>query len=206
MRLLSDYRMNMLRKVFYQPVLRKDATMNVSLKGVENDSKKQKVVDKDMTREICVDATGRSASVGARVKKLRLALGYTRPAFADAIGVSASAAHAWENEGAQPSPSVVDSICRTFAVDKNWLTTGAGRPFPDFMNAAPSFLLCPRTPFLRDESVPFDSKTRDKTRRFVAALTPRQRSRALLFYTDLVAALAMIDANDVNQSGALDAS
>ena len=68
------------------------------------------------------------------------------------------------------------------------------------MNAAQSFTLCPKIPFLRDENVPFDAKTREKTRRFVDALTPRQRDRALLFYTDLVAALAGTDAKAPNST------
>lgn len=169
--------------------------MKTPLKELENDSKKQK----DDRRET-------SSEIGVRVRKLRLALGYARPAFADTVGVSASTVRAWETGDATPSPGVVDAICRTFAVDKNWLLTGSGRPFPNLMNAAQSFLLCPKTPFLRDESVPFDAKTRAKTRRFVAALTPGQRGRALMFYADLVAALAMEDAADKRQSDAVDAS
>ena len=164
--------------------------MKTPLNGLENVSKKEKDKGTSRTPKISVDAPGQATSIGARTRKLRLALGYTRSAFGDAIGVTTSALIAWETGKAEPSQGALESLCRTFAVDREWLETGAGRPFPDFMNAAQSFTLCPRIPFLRDENVPFDAKTREKTRRFVAALTPRQRRRALLFYADLVSVLA----------------
>ena len=165
--------------------------MNTPLNGLENGSKKEKNKGSSRTPKISVDAPGPAGSIGARARKLRLALGYTRQAFSDAIGTPTSALIAWETGAAEPSRGALESLCRTFAVDREWLETGAGRPFPDFMDAAQSFTLCPKIPFLRDESVPFDAKTREKTRRFVAALTPRQRRRALLFYADLVATLKL---------------
>ena len=168
--------------------------MNTPLNRLSNGFKKENENASSHTPKISVDAPGYAASVGARIRKLRLALGYTRPAFGDAIGVTSSALIAWESEGAAPSDAVLDALCRAFAVDREWLETGEGRPFPDFMDAAQSFTLCPKIAFLRDETVPFDARTREKTRRFVAALTPRQRRRALLFYTDLVAALADVNA------------
>lgn len=174
--------------------------MNTPLNELENGSQKEKSKASRRTPKISVDAPGRAASIGARIRKLRLALGYTRPAFSDAIGVASSALIAWETNAVDPSSAALDALCRTFAVDREWLETGEGRPFPDFMNAAQSFTLCPKIPFLRDENVPFDAKTREKTRRFVDALTPRQRDRALLFYTDLVAALAGTDAKAPNST------
>ncbi len=168
--------------------------MNTPLNGLENGSKKEKNKGSSRTPKISVAAPGAAASIGARARKLRLALGYARAAFSDAIGTPTSALIAWETGNAEPSQGAIESLCRTFAVDRKWLETGEGRPFPDFMDAAQSFTLCPRIPFLRDENVPFDAKTRKKTRRFVAALTPRQRDRALLFYSDLVAALSNANA------------
>ena len=174
--------------------------MNTLQNGLKNGSKKEKNRGSNRTPKISVDAPGPTSSIGTRARKLRLTLGYTRSAFSDAIGAPTSALIAWETGSAEPSDAALESLCRTFAIDREWLETGEGRPFPDFMDAAQSFTLCPRIPFLRDENVPFDAKTREKTRRFVAALTPRQRDRALLFYADLVAALSNANARATTTS------
>jgi transcriptional regulator with XRE-family HTH domain len=136
-----------------------------------------------------VSGACRSRKIGARIRRLRLGLGYTRPLFADAIGAASSALHAWENDEVEPSEFFLIAIARVFAVDVDWLTHGEGRPYPHYERRT-TCSLCPRCSYLRDERVPFNSKVRRKTRRFVAGLTPSQRRRALVFYTDLVAALA----------------
>lgn len=143
--------------------------------------------------KISVDAPGRAGSVGERVKKLRLALGYSRAAFAEALGVDWRRVKEWEKNESAVGTDEVDAICRAWDVDPLWILFGSGRPFPNFFESAQSFLLCPKSPFLRDEFAPFDAKAREKTRRFVAALSPKQRGRALLFYSNLVAALAWED-------------
>lgn len=140
----------------------------------------------------------RPVAAGVRIRKLRLALGYARPAFADAIGVTTSAMRGWELEGVEPSLRAINSICRAFAVNRDWLLVGVGRPFPKMASAARNAKLCPNSRFLKDETAPFDARTRARTRRFVATLTPMQRGRALLFYTDLVAALASEDVAETN--------
>ena len=138
--------------------------------------------------KISVDAPGRADSIGERVKKLRLALGYSRAAFADWRRVKE-----WEKNENPVGADEVDAICRVWDVDPLWILFGSGRPFPNFFESAQSFLLCPKSPFLRDEFAPFDAEAQEKTRRFVAALSPKQRGRALLFYSNLVAALAWED-------------
>ena len=77
--------------------------MNTPLNRLSNGFKKENENASSHTPKISVDAPGYAASVGARIRKLRLALGYTRPAFGDAIGVTSSALIAWESEGAAPS-------------------------------------------------------------------------------------------------------
>lgn len=136
----------------------------------------------------------RRAEIAGRVRRLRLGLGYTRQAFADAVGTSRGRLEAWESGAAPLTVPEADALCQTFAASRAWLLDGIGRPFPKLMDAATNLLLCPRAAFLRDETAPFDAQTREKTRRFAAALTTAQRRRALLFYADLVAALALEDA------------
>lgn len=143
--------------------------------------------------KISVDAPGRVGSIGERVRKLRLALGYSRAAFAETLGVDWRRVKEWEKNERKVEADEVDALCNVWNVDPLWALFGVGRPFPNFFESAQSFLLCPKSPFLRDELAPFDANAREKTRRFVAALSPKQRGRALLFYSNLFAALAWED-------------
>lgn len=64
-----------------------------------------------------------------RIKAVRKALHLTQTAFGERIGVKGNTVTGWENGLRAPSEAIINSICREFGVDEEWLRTGEGEPF-----------------------------------------------------------------------------
>ena len=64
-----------------------------------------------------------------RIKKIRKGCEMTQQEFADKIGADRSNIAKYESGKANPSNSVIVSICRTFGVREEWLRTGEGEMY-----------------------------------------------------------------------------
>lgn len=67
--------------------------------------------------------------IGYRIKELRNILGLTQTEFGDYLFVQQSTVTGWERSLRIPSDAVINSICTTFNVNKDWLRTGTGDMF-----------------------------------------------------------------------------
>ena len=68
---------------------------------------------------------------GERVKEVRKTLGLTLEKFGEKIGIQKSAVSKIEKGENSLTDSNIKAICREFAVDYRWLTTGQGEMFVD---------------------------------------------------------------------------
>ena len=66
-----------------------------------------------------------------RIRTVRDALGISQSEFGARIGIGKTGVSRLENGHVTPTPQTIKSICREFAVDYLWLTTGEGEPFRD---------------------------------------------------------------------------
>jgi transcriptional regulator with XRE-family HTH domain len=66
-----------------------------------------------------------------RIKAVRKALHLTQTAFGERIGVKGNTVTGWENGLRSPSEAIINSICREFGVNGEWLRTGNGEPFEE---------------------------------------------------------------------------
>lgn len=66
-----------------------------------------------------------------RIKTVRKALRLTQTAFGERIGVKGNTVTGWENGLRAPSDAIINSICREFGVNEEWLRTGSGTPFKE---------------------------------------------------------------------------
>ena len=66
-----------------------------------------------------------------RIKELRKALGLTQQKFAERIGVKQNTVAQYEIGRNEPTDTVLNLICREFAVNEEWLRTGEGEMFAD---------------------------------------------------------------------------
>lgn len=67
-----------------------------------------------------------------RIKDLRKALSLTQEEFAKKIGyTSRGVVTNLEHGKTEPTPEMIDVICRTFDVNENWLIKGEGKMFRD---------------------------------------------------------------------------
>ena len=64
-----------------------------------------------------------------RIKKIRKALDLTQQKFADQLGVKRNTVGQWECGINAVTDQVINSICREFDVNENWLRTGEGEMF-----------------------------------------------------------------------------
>lgn len=64
-----------------------------------------------------------------RIKKLRKSLDLTQQKFADRLGVKRNTVGQWECGINALTDQVINSICREFNVNENWLRTGNGEMF-----------------------------------------------------------------------------
>ena len=65
-------------------------------------------------------------SVGERIKKVRITLGYTQQDFCTRIGLKRNSISLVESGKRNISDQAIKSICREFNVDETWLRTGEG--------------------------------------------------------------------------------
>lgn len=65
-------------------------------------------------------------NIGERIKEVRKAKGLTQYQFAQALGITKSHISNVESGTANPSESLIRTICFTFGVSKLWLKTGEG--------------------------------------------------------------------------------
>lgn len=81
-----------------------------------------------------------AASVGARLREIRLSLGASQTAFARALRVSQSYLSAVETERANPNIDILAGLAREYPwIDLRWFVSGAGAmlaPHPVVMGAA----------------------------------------------------------------------
>lgn len=68
-------------------------------------------------------------NMNERIKKIRKTLDLTQQKLADRLGVKRNTVAQWELGINSLTDAVVNSICREFGVDENWLRTGEGEMF-----------------------------------------------------------------------------
>lgn len=64
-----------------------------------------------------------------RIKELRKALELNQTEFGDKIGVKQGSIASYESGARVPLDAVINSICREFNVNEDWLRTGDGEMF-----------------------------------------------------------------------------
>lgn len=64
-----------------------------------------------------------------RIKQVRKNLKLTQTAFGERIGVKGNTVTGWETAIRVPTDATVNSICREFNVNEEWLRTGDGEMF-----------------------------------------------------------------------------
>jgi len=64
-----------------------------------------------------------------RIKSLRKELGLTQKGFAEKIKVAPNSIARYELGDRNPSDAIINSICREFNVNEEWLRTGQGEKF-----------------------------------------------------------------------------
>ena len=64
-----------------------------------------------------------------RIKKIRKELDLTQQKFADRIGIKRNSLANYETGRNTPMDAIVNSICREFGVNEDWLRTGSGSMF-----------------------------------------------------------------------------
>lgn len=69
--------------------------------------------------------------MNTRIKALRKELNLTAEAFGSRIGIVRSAISNIESGNRQPTNQFINSICREFNVNEQWLRTGEGEMFND---------------------------------------------------------------------------
>ena len=69
--------------------------------------------------------------MNTRIKALRKELNLTAEAFGSQIGIVRSAISNIESGNRQPTNQFINSICREFNVNEQWLRTGEGEMFND---------------------------------------------------------------------------
>ena len=65
-------------------------------------------------------------SLGERLNYARKKHGYTQDSLAETIGVSRGVIYNLEKNKTQPQTIVLNAICSTLKIDKNWLLNGTG--------------------------------------------------------------------------------
>lgn len=65
-------------------------------------------------------------SLGKRLYYARKKKGYTQDSLANTIGVSRGVIYNLEKDKTTPQEIVINAICHTLLVNKNWLLTGSG--------------------------------------------------------------------------------
>lgn len=68
-------------------------------------------------------------TINERFKQLRKALNLSQDEFAARIGLTRGAITNIEVRGLTPKPLLIDMVCHTYNVNKDWLTTGEGEMF-----------------------------------------------------------------------------
>lgn len=64
--------------------------------------------------------------MGQRLTYARKKSGYTQDSLAESIGVSRGVIFNLEKEKAKPQEIVINAICQTLEINKNWLLNGKG--------------------------------------------------------------------------------
>lgn len=70
-------------------------------------------------------------TIGERIKFVRTQNNCTQQAFADALGLKRNTIATYELDKTSPSDRTIADICREFNVNREWLETGAGKPFQE---------------------------------------------------------------------------
>lgn len=65
-------------------------------------------------------------TLGERLKHARKNKGFTQETLADAIGVSRGVIFNLEKDKTEPQTIVINAICQTLNVSKDWLVSGTG--------------------------------------------------------------------------------
>lgn len=65
-------------------------------------------------------------TLGARLKYARKSKGFVQDALADAIGVSRGVIYNLEKNKTEPQAIVINALCQTLNINKDWLVDGLG--------------------------------------------------------------------------------
>lgn len=66
-----------------------------------------------------------------RIKEIRKEFNLTQTQFGDRIGVKGNTITNYENGNREPSNSVINSICREFGVNEEWIRFGTGEKYKE---------------------------------------------------------------------------
>ena len=69
-------------------------------------------------------------AMGMRIEQIRRELGLSRRQFGSRIHLSESAVmHIERSDKANPSPTIIETICNVYGINKEWLFTGTGEKY-----------------------------------------------------------------------------
>lgn len=109
-----------------------------------------------------------------RIKTLRKQLKMTQEDFAKRLGLARNSIANYEIGRREPTNAIVNSICREFNVNEEWLLTGKGEMFIDFTEgeelAAFCGKLCAGTDPAIANALLYYSRLSDEDKEFVRTL------------------------------------
>ncbi|WP_167495177.1 helix-turn-helix domain-containing protein [Eubacterium maltosivorans] len=109
-----------------------------------------------------------------RIKALRKQLKMTQEDFAKRLGLARNSIANYEIGRREPTNAIVNSICREFNVNEEWLLTGKGEMFIDFSEgeelAAFCGKLCAGTDPAIANALLYYSRLSDEDKEFVRTL------------------------------------
>lgn len=109
-----------------------------------------------------------------RIKALRKQLKMTQEDFAKRLGLARNSIANYEIGRREPTNAIINSICREFNVNEEWLLTGKGKMFIDFTEgeelAAFCGKLCAGTDPAIANALLYYSRLSDEDKEFVRTL------------------------------------
>jgi repressor LexA len=103
-----------------------------------------------------------NASVGPRIKEIRLAKGLTQKAFADSLGIVQGFLSSLERGKKVPSDTLLIALCHLYEINPEWLQNGAGKMLKSSSREKTAdSLVVTRTPLLRNISKTFPNDVSD---------------------------------------------
>lgn len=120
--------------------------------------------------------------MNTRIKKIRQLAKMTQEQFANAISVKAASVSMWESGARNPTDMAINSICREFMVNEEWLRSGKGDMFvADSTSELDKILLdsnaTPQTCAIIRKYLTLPKETQDKVYNFVKEIFEGEKQK-----------------------------